>query len=309
MKKIIVFLIGVMLLITGCGDSSSNSSGVDRAFIGGTNAIDFNFMEETPPNEVYDGGQQPFEVTVSLENKGEYDVPKGDVAVKLSGFYAGDFSNPVSLKNPDEDLDSAYIDPDGTTQAGTITYVNFPGFNFAGRLVGNNKYTIRAELCYKYGTKAQADLCYLEDLTSTADEVCKISENKAVVSSSAPVQVENFEEEVAGTRKIKFSFDVVQRSTGLVSKLGSGCDTELINKNKVWVEVDSGIGSTSCSGLDGGTSTTGYTTLYGGKRKIICMQDITSVTGNFEKKVNVLLKYDYKEHKERDVLVKHTTVN
>jgi hypothetical protein len=307
MKKIIIFLIGLIMVLAGCSDSNQNT-GVDKAFIGGTNAVDFNFMEETPPSEVYDNGQQPFEVTVSLENKGEYDVPKADMKVTLSGFYSGDFRNPVSQKNPDEDLEGAYIDPDGAVQAGTITYVNFPGFNFAGNLAGNNRYTIRADVCYKYGTIAQADVCYLDDLTSTADEVCEVSETKSTVSSSAPVQVENFEEEVAGTRKIKFSFDIVQRGTGLVSKLGSSCDTELINKNKVWVEVDAGIGSVSCSGLDGGTQTTGYTTLYGGKRKVICMEDITGLNGNFEKKVNVLLKYDYKEHKERDVLVKHTPV-
>lgn len=83
----------------------------------------------------------------------------------------------------------------------------------------------------------------------------------------------------------------------------------MVSKNKVWVEVNSGgIGTLSCSGLDGGTATTGYTALYGGKRKVICMLDITGVGGNFEKKVNVLLKYDYKENKEKTVLVKHSTV-
>ena len=31
------------------------------------------------------------------------------------------------------------------------------------------------------------------------------------------------------------------------------------------------------------------------------------VDGDFEKKTNILLKYDYKEHKERKILVKHIT--
>jgi predicted small secreted protein len=305
MKNMVIVLICLTALVLAGCDNSQSSSGTGRAFIGGTDAVEFNFMEETPPSEVYDGGQQEFEVTVNLENKGEYDVAKGDIQVELSGFYPADFSSPTTSMNPEEDLERSYIDPDGVVQMGTITYVNFPGFNFVGSLAGNNKYTIRAEVCYKYGTKAQADLCVLDDLTSTEEEVCKVNEIKSIESSSAPVQVENFEEEVAGNRKVKFSFDIVHRDTGLVSKLGSGCDTELTNKNKAWVEVSTGIGSLSCSGLDGGTSTTGYTTLYSGKRKIICMQDLTGVSGNFEKKANVLLKYDYKEHKERDVLVKH----
>ncbi len=306
MKKIMMVLIGLMVLLVGCEGGETTESSA-KAFIGGTDSIDFDFMEETPPVEVYDGGQQPFEVTLFLENKGEFDVAKEDVTVKLSGFYPGDFSSPVIEKNPDENLDKSYIDPDGEEQKGTINYINFPGFNFAGTLVGNNEYTIRADVCYGYGTRAQADLCVLEDLTSKEDEVCEVDETKSADSSSAPVLVENFEEEVAGTRKIKFSFDVVHRGSGLVSKLGSSCDSVLGAKDKVWVEIDSGISGLSCSGLEGGSATTGYTTLYGGKRKVICMQDVSGVSGNFEKKTNILLKYDYKEHKERTILVKHIT--
>lgn len=303
MRKIIFALIGIMVLLVGCEGGETKSTA--NAFIGGTDAVDFNFMEETPPAEVYDSGQQPFEVTLNLQNKGEYDVAREDIKVKLSGFYPGDFSSPTTEKNPDENLAKSYIDPDGTVQAGTITYVNFGGFNFAGKLVGNNKYTIRAELCYKYGTNALADLCVLDDLTSTEEDVCKVNDNKAVESSSAPVKVDNFIESVAGTRKVQFSFDITETGTGLVSKLGSSCDSELTNKNKVWVEVTSGIGSITCSGFEGGSSTTGYTTLYNGKRKVICYQDLTGVTGNFVKKVDIVLKYDYKEHKESDILVKH----
>ena len=75
----------------------------------------------------------------------------------------------------------------------------------------------------------------------------------------------------------------------------------------MWIEVNIGIGSLTCSGLEEGTDITGYTKIYGGKRKVICMLDVTGVTGDFEKKVNILLKYDYKEHEERSILVKHTT--
>ena len=307
MKKIIFVLIGIMVLLVGC---SNNTAGpTSNTFLGGTEALEVNFMEETPPAEVYDGGQQPFEVTVNIENKGEYDVPKEDIVVKLTGFYPGDFNNPVVQLNPEEDLEKSYIDPDGEEQRGTITYINFDGFNFMGNLAGNNEYTIRADVCYKYGTRAQADLCVLDDLTPGVDEdaVCDVDEPKSVASSSAPIQIEGLREEVAGTRKIKFTFDIVHRGSGLVSQLASDCSTDMLIKNKIWVEVDTGLSGLSCSGLNDGSDTTGYITLYGGKRKVTCMQDISGESGDFEKKVNILLRYDYKEHQERKILVKHTT--
>ena len=307
MKKILIILVG-LFLIAGC--SNSNNTGTTKnTFIGGTESAEFDFMTGTPPEEVYDGGQQPFEVTVKIENKGEYDIPKEDLKVKLTGFYPADFGSPTIEKNPEEDLDKSYIDPDGETQKGDITFLNFQGFNFVGTLKGNNQYKIRADVCYKYGTYGQADLCVLDDLTPEEEskEVCKVNERKSVASSSAPVQIQNFEEEVSGTRKVRFSFDVIHSETGFVARLGSSCNDDLLTKNKVWVEVDSGLPGLECSGLEGGSATTGETTLYDNKRKIICMQDLSGVSGDFEKKVNILIKYDYKEYTERDILVKHAT--
>jgi len=309
MKKILfsILIIGLFMLV-GCEEQIE--TGFSKPFIGGTNAIDFDFIEGSPPPEVYDGGSYPFEVTLNVENRGEYDVPKDKIDIELAGFYPPDFGNPAITIQPDEDLDKSYIDSEGNVIPGTITYVTFPDFNFGGNLLANNEYRIRANLCYAYGTTAQADLCVLDDLTKTKDEVCKVSEGKRVDSSSAPVQIENFEESISGTDKITFSFEIVQRGSGLASKLDSGCSEETIDKNKVWVTVDSGLAGLDCAGLSDGTDTTGYTTLYGGKRLIRCTQDISApdVAGkDFEKKVNIEITYDYKEHEEVTVMVKHTT--
>jgi len=92
----------------------------------------------------------------------------------------------------------------------------------------------------------------------------------------------------------------------LVSRTGSDCSTELGIKNKVHVSVDTGLPGLKCTGLEGG-EIEGETTLFTGKRKVNCIQDIDGIVGDFEKKVNILLAYDYKDHKERKILVKHTT--
>jgi len=308
MKKIIVLLIIGLFILVGCEETVETS--FSKPFIGGTSAIEFDFIEGSPPAEAYDKGSYPFEVTLNVENKGEYDVPKDKITIDLAGFYPPDFNDPEIVKQPDEDLEKSYIDSEGNTIPGTVTYITFPEFNFMDELTANNEYRIRANLCYVYGTIAQADLCILDDLTKIKDEVCKVSESKRVDCSSAPVKIENLEESIAGTDKITFSFEIVHRGSGLVSKLGSNCSDETIDKNKVWVEIDSGLEGLTCSALSDGTDTSGYTTLYGGKRMVRCTQDISAseLQGkDFEKKVNIKATYDYKEHEEVTVLVKHTT--
>lgn len=300
-------MIGLFILV-GCEKEAVTTS--SKVFLGGTSAIKFDFIEGSPPAEVYDGGSYPFEVTLNVENKGEYDVPKDKIDIELVGFYPPDFNDPVVSKQPDEDLEKSYIDSEGNTIPGTVTYVTFPGFSFLEVLPANNEYRMRANVCYVYGTIAQADMCVLDDLTKTKDEVCKVSEGKSVDSSSAPVKIENFEESIAGTDKVTFSFEIVHRGSGLVSLKESSCSDETIDKNKVWVEVDNGLEGLECSGLSDGTETTGYTTLYSGKRMIRCTQDISGedVAGrDFEKKVNIKAVYDYREHEELTVMVKHTT--
>ncbi|MBU0627846.1 MAG: hypothetical protein KKC75_01545 [Nanoarchaeota archaeon] len=309
MNKNIILLIVGLLFLAGCASSNTPTT-FSKPFIGGTNAISFDFIEGSPPAEVYDGGSYPFEVSLNVENKGEYSVPQDKVALKLSGFYPGDFNNPNITKNPDEDLDKSYIDSEGNIIPGAITYVTFPGFNFGDNLSANNDYKIRADLCYAYGTIAQADLCVLDDLTKTKDEVCKVTETKIVQSSSSPIQIENLEESIAGTDKITFSFNIVHRGSGLISKQDTSCSDETIDKDKVWVEIDTGLPALKCSGLSDGTDTTGFTTLYGGKRMIRCTQDTSTPEAggkDFQKKVNIKATYDYKEHKEVTVTVKHTT--
>lgn len=299
-------IILVLMLLAGC-EKETTAKKTTATFIGGTDSVAFGFLEGAPPEEVYDGNTQEFEVTLSVENKGEYDVAKDNIKLDLTGFYPPEFNSPVVSKNPDEDLDSAYIDSEGNKIPGTVTYVNFPAFNFLGKLAGNNDYKIRANLCYIYGTKAQADLCILEDMTDMTDTVCKVSEKKNVESSSAPIKAENLEENVAGNEKVTFSFEIVHRGTGMISRFGSGCDDEVGNKNKVWVDIDDGLPGLACSPLEEGTATTGFVTLYGGKRLVRCTQETTGLTGDFEKKANINLKYDYKEHVERILRVKHST--
>ncbi|MBI2140589.1 hypothetical protein HYU14_06715 [Candidatus Woesearchaeota archaeon] len=310
MKKYIIAIMAMaLLLLAGCKSSSTGGTRA-KAFIGGTQALSFDFVEGSPPPEVFDGGNFPFDVTLNIQNKGEFDVPKEKVKVSLKGFFPGDFNTPNTTKNPEENMDRSYIDSEGNTIPGTVTFLSFPGFNFLGKLPANNQFNIRAELCYNYGFTAATDICVLDDLTQFNDLVCTVNEKKTVDSSSSPIQIENFLENVAGTDKVGFNFDVVHRGAGLLSKQDTQCNDDQPNKDKVFVQVDSGLPGLTCSGLADGNATSGFVTLFGGKRMIRCTQDTSGADlqgQDFEKKVTITGTFGYKEHKQRDILVKHAT--
>ena len=309
-KKImyVIFVIGLILLV-GC---AKEEVGISRTtpFVGGSKSLDINFVAGEPPEEALDQDQLPFVVTVSIENEGEWNVAKEDVTIKLRGFRPADFNSPTIVRNPDEDLSKTFVDTDGNVIPGTFTHVTFEGFSYTDALQANNVFPIVADICYKYGTEAQLDVCYLEDLTEDVKRenvVCRVRGAKTSYSSSAPVSVENVNEELAGTNKIAITFDVVNRGNGLLSKLDTDCNEEdkHTNKNTVLVEVDSGLDGLSCSGLGDG-ATSGYVTLNSGKRNIRCTQEVLG-DGDYVKKAHITLKYDYKEITKTTILIKHVT--
>jgi|ETNmetMinimDraft_2_1059921.scaffolds.fasta_scaffold02021_7 hypothetical protein len=319
-QKTVALLVALSMLAVACSDGGETISS-PKSFVGGTDALTFDFVEGAPPEEVFDQGNFPFEVTLNIENEGEYDVPKENLNVTLQGFFPADFGSPVNSRNTEDDLEKTFIDSDGNQVPGGITFLTFEGFNFGAALPANNEFTIRAELCYKYGFTAQTDICVISDVTETDDEekVCEVDENKRVESSASPLQIENFVENIGGTDRINFNFDVVHRGTGSVSKLGTSCDEADIqsNEDKVFLNISSGLAGLKCSGITDGPADTeadgyqaGFTTLFGGKRFIRCSQDVSDAVANnidFEKKVTIKGEFEYKEHKSQRILVKHTT--
>ncbi|HLC65999.1 MAG TPA: hypothetical protein VJI46_07815 [Candidatus Nanoarchaeia archaeon] len=309
MRKI-TFALGVltMLIVVGCTQETGPSTATP--FIGGSIGLLIDFVEQAPPPEVFDGGDFAFDVEVDLKNVGETFVEKGDVTVQIIGIDPAEFSTTASAlkKSPEEDLDPTKKDPDGAIIEGTETFVAFPDLNHEEELSGNTPFTFRANVCYKYQTVANAMMCIKEDLLDTSDtSVCIVNEDKTAFNSGAPVAVTSFKEQASGRDKVSFLFTVEHIGSGDVFKIGQDCDdTVRANENRVLVNVDSGISGLSCSGLSDGTATSGYVTLYSGRRVVRCTQELADRT-DYEKPVVITLDYDYEEFVEKGVLVKHVS--
>ena len=320
-KKVIFSLLIIgLFVIAGCKGGDKGGT-VTTPFLGGSTGVFIEFIRGNPPEQVYDGGTFDFDVLVSLRNDGEYDIPKENMKVSLYGVRPEDFSSTLQELtdiNPPEKLISRSRDAEGEIIEGIPIEVKFPPnsgdhLNYGGKLVGDRKdFTIRANVCYRYQTKAMAQYCVLKNLIDDArdDSICDPRQSNVIYSSGAPVQVANFRQSVAGQDSIRFRFDVLRSGNGNVFEYGGSSSpaaecprdpsTRRNNEDRVFVTVDPGMGSTTCSGLEGNS---GFVRMANGKRTVICTVTLSPDRTDFEKELKITLDYNYEDDRDTRFLV------
>lgn len=309
-----LFTIAVLLLVTiltGCAQQSTTNTNAGKAFIGGTNGLVISFLPGQPPSQVFDT-DNPFQIGVKVENKGEYDITNAqDVKVSVTGINPSDFkvsSSQLMATSPDP-LNGVKIDSSGNAVAGDYSTIEFPEMNYFTSVSGSVPFTVRANVCYEYGTKAQGRLCVRKDLRGVTGDtgICNPTRVVPAENSGAPIQITNINQNVAGSNKIDFFFTIKKTgaATDSLYKMGTSCDSAIPSRDVVFVEVaDTGLGDLTCSGLKEGTKTSGYVTLFNGQTDVRCSQTITS-PDDFEKVVQINLKYGYKQYIDTQLTVKH----
>lgn len=309
MRRLIVILT-LAFLLAGCAGGGKKQVIVDtNPFIGGSQGLVFGFQDLRA--EVFDASSDPFDVIVRLENKGEALVKAEDVKVKLSGINPAQFSKSetdLTLSSTDDVIESRK-DPNGALLPGPQVFVEFTGLNHKQAITGASaQFSLRADVCYLYRTKAVSKLCVRENLLTPAPNgLCEMNADKTVFNSGAPVQVTNMRESTRAKDRLGFSFEVKNVGAGNVFERNSDCDrSDRKNENRVYVIVTTSIDGLSCTGLETtGTGAEGFVTLYGGSKIVPCAQSV-STRSDFEQLVNVELIYDYEERIQSSFMVKNS---
>jgi len=306
-------LVMLSLILTGCTEAEQTTTGNEKTpFVGGDDALELEFLEGSPPFEVFDSGEFPFDVTLKILNKGEFDVPPDHITITLTGIDPNDFGLdelPI-WTNDDEMIYGVRKDSEGNVIPGHNIYTDFTDvFNFGEQVSGNVEFTLRANICYDYQSEALSKLCFLEDVMNIEDNpLCDASGTKTAWNAGSPIHVTSIEQSAMGNNKISFSFKIKHVGSGMISKKDSECDNSYINKDKIYVNVTTGIENKvlTCNGLSnaGNGKADGEISLSGQERTIMCIQDIGGL-GEFEKLVKITAAYDYKHHTSTDILVKH----
>ncbi len=314
-----------LILIAGCEGGDKTPAGAPKTpFIGGIKGMEIKFLEGYPPAEVTDGKTFPFQAIVNLKNEGEFQGIDGEAKVSLIGFLPSDFrensgdfaDSDLINKRPEAYPTARSRDSEGKITEPVDMSVIFPkddkSFNFNGQIPGNvgNVFVFRANVCYKYQTKAVAEICALKNLIDVAkDSICNPSGDKPIFVSGSPVQITSFRQSVAGNNQIRFSFDIEHVGPGTVfERKGSGdvqCPKDPSERrgkeNKVEVKVDTGLNGLNCVGAGTGK----FVPLVDGKRTITCTQDLDPNRNDFKKIVNIVVEFDYLDHADKEILVQH----
>jgi hypothetical protein len=310
MRKTVFATMLLIVLIAGCTGGPKKGQTVDLSatpFIGGTAGLIADFVDFRA--DVFDGGRDPFDVVVKLENKGEYTVPASRARVKLSGVNPSQFGKLEEdlTKNAPDDLIGMTTDAQGNILPPTPVFIEFTGLNHFSPIAGAQvTFPFRADVCYTYATDAVSKLCVRENILAPEPEgICEINQDKPIFNSGAPVQVGAVKESARAKDKIGFSFEVANAGAGSVFERGSACDRSTRSKeNRVYLVVDTGIPGLQCTGLTTtGTKAEGFTTLFEGKKIVSCTQTVTSRT-DFEQQIGVQVIYDYEEFKQTEIRVK-----
>ncbi len=305
----VAFILIVLVLLAGCAGGAKKGEKIDLTapFVGGTVGIVADFVDLRP--QVFDGGRDPFDVIVKLENKGETNVAPNRARVKLSGINPAEFGKLEEdlSKSPDDEVIAMRKDPQGAILPSTPVFVEFTGLNHFSPISGAQAaFPLRADICYTYSTDAVSKLCVRSNILAPEPEgICEINEDKPIFNSGAPVQVGAVKETAGAKDKIRFSFDIGNEGTGQIFERGSTCDRSARSKeNRVFVTVDSGMPGLQCTGLTtSGTKAEGFTTLFEGKKIVTCTQTVTSRT-DFEQLIDIEVAYDYEEFKQTQITVK-----
>ena len=323
MKKfsIVLVLMVLAVLITGCGPTQSTTS---TAFVGGTEGLRTSFLPGNPPDAVFDGGSSSFSIVVKLENVGENSIKANEGYVKINGLDPGTYGVSTFKKNFDSPIDGARKNFDGSVLNGGVATIEFGGLKYTPVISGNLQQTVWADICYKYVSKSVANLCIKQnpELLIADKKICDVEGEKSPQNAGSPIQITSLKENFAGNGKIGITILISHTGNGdnFFDDRATECnDVESNNqRGKVHVLVKPvKLGGKTitpvCSGLsETRGSNEGYLRLFkdsSGKAQypLYCTVDATSTDSIFEVPIETELTYLYLQHIEKVITIRHVT--
>ncbi|MBN2421752.1 hypothetical protein JXB41_00875 [Candidatus Woesearchaeota archaeon] len=246
------------------------------------NVIDFDFIDDKPPDQVGDNGGDEFEIAVLIENNGEAEIEEG--YLEIIGINATEFD--ISPGDLTEDFSS--VDP------GDEEEIEIDDLNYQEDLTDNIEVGITANLCFGYKTKSIIRLCVNKHDCKT----CNVDQENEYHNSGAPIHITDVEQQLEDDDTIELSFRIenVDSDEGAFFARNTDCNDTSSNEDryKVWIDIDSDMDiGIECSDIEDDDDTGLVYISNGESEKIDCEIDISDVDDVLEDWLYIKMEYMY----------------
>jgi hypothetical protein len=289
---VLILLMGI-IMIGGCNTGTKTPT--NGPYSGGVNGVAISFLAAAPTPTFNKGDSVP--VKVLLKNNGEFDIASGEAQVKIYGIHHPSFGLSDQFKATSGEL----LGLNNLRTEGGEQQIDMGSINYNQDIVGSEKFTLNAEVCYPYMTDAILNACITTNKieASGSQKSCTIQTGKSTEKiakgdvSGAPVQVTSITEELKGTNRVMFHITVENKGKGRVFKYDAACaDLEKVEQTDISNIVSiSTPEDVQCILLDK-TSNSGDIRLTAGKKIVDCYKDVTE-TNSYAQKIDFKLKYKY----------------
>ncbi len=303
-KLILLVLIISVIFIIGCAQEDELVSG---PFIGGTNGLEIEFVNNEPPDKVFDNNEEDFDITIRVENVGEFDILSNKVISTLSGIDTLDFGigSPNKVLNFGLEGKEEFNGKAVNGEEGDLIYSDA---KYKFDLGADFETVVRADVCYEYKTAATTKACIRRKATErdTSDACSVNNENVQVENSGAPVQIEQVSTRTSGTNEVRLSFLVRNVASGIVyppntfsGSCGENDDKE--DRLNLEVRIPSGRYKIICNQLGGAF---GEIKLIDNEKAITCRISTSSAPENpVEAPINIVASYFYRNAIQKTLIV------
>ncbi|MBI3033224.1 hypothetical protein HYY69_07140 [Candidatus Woesearchaeota archaeon] len=235
---LIVIIISVIVILTGCSGGGKGPSKVQPVYFGGSQGLvgvfeDIGAVAKSGVPEVWE--DQSFPISILLLNKGEFMVEPGTVNMKIKGIASTDFTGITFDMTNQQRIDkvSEYFPTGGEEQLffGNAQYKGVVGTFFDANVF--------VEYTYLYGTNiAVPQVCLKGDIRDK--RFCEIDGQKAAFASGGPIQIGAAVERSAGKGRVIVEIPVRNAGVGKAKVDDPGIDFNPIYDEVEIVEVTQG---------------------------------------------------------------------
>ena len=339
MNRKYIWLILVLLLLVGCNilkKGEYTPTITSKEVYTGKEGLTMEFFENSPPDEVFENS--PFPVSMSLTNKGAYNIKEGYLSIGFEKEYMGIIEDSlISINDKVNFRDSKIIfdlkgkDIENVKGDKEVVTFNFKTKELSKTDPQSDLHTslISVTSCYKYQTRAVETVCIDADIYGykKREKSCEV-ETISLDSQGGPVAVTKIESEMLSDGndhsriKPRFVITVKNLGNGQIIKgddeiIKSACSSDPIGYkdwNMVRAEVylsyiDEGNkdkNKLDCDVNDTGLHNDGILNLKGKEDKIRCTYEegFKEEKGSFSSPLHIILNYGYTDTASKEVRIK-----